>query len=160
MPSGEPPIDTGNISGWVKDYVVNGWNSTDALADFRANGGAVRDSRWSSLYGQITDTVAREPSFLALDPYAVPDASEYGEWAMGRGGQYATQVAIQLVDRDTGDLTTQLATYVSDDAHTPIEAQQWAIDTFGTGDAQADYGVTVMGATATKVWQTVPWGTQ
>lgn len=160
MPSDDPPIDLGNVSGYVRDYIEQGYTATEALSDFREQGGAIRDSRWYSLYGQITDTIAREPSFLALDPYSIPDASEYGTWAMGNGGQYATQVSIQLVDRDTGLLTTQLATYVSDDPHEPIEAQDWAMDTFGDDDLEADYGVTVLGATATKVWMTVPYGSQ
>lgn len=159
--AGEPtPIDVGNVSGYIKDLLGGGYSATAGLEAFRQAGGAIRDSRWFSLYGQIADTIAREPSFLALNPYNVPDASEYGTWAMGRGGQYATQVAIQLVDRGTGLYTTQLATYVSDEPHTPVEAQAWAIDQFGTPEAETDYGVTVMGATATKVWQTVPYGEQ
>lgn len=152
--------DVGNVSGYVKEYIKAGYSATAALAEFRDAGGAIRDSRWYSLYGQITDTIAREPAFLALDPYTLPDASEYGTWAMGAGGQYATQVKIQLLDRDDGTITTQLATYVTDEPHTPIEAQMWAMDTFGDADAEADYGVTVMGATASAVWTTVPYGEQ
>lgn len=160
VPNAGDPVDVGNVSGYVRDLIGGGYNATQGLAAFREAGGAIRDSRWYSLYGQITDTIAREPSFLALNPYQIPDPSEYGVWAMGRGGQYATQVQLQIVDRATGLLTTQLATYVSDSPHTPIEAQMWAMDTFGADDAESDYGVTVMGATATKVWTTVPYGEQ
>lgn len=159
-PSDAGGVDVGNVSGYVKDYIKAGYSATAALADFRDAGGAIRDSRWYALYGQVTDTIAREPSFLALDPYALPDPSEYGTWAMGRGGQFATQIQLQLIDRGSGLITTQLATYVTDMPHTPVEAQMWAQDTFGDPDAEADYGVTVMGATATKIWTTVPYGEQ
>jgi hypothetical protein len=158
VPNEPVPVDVGNVSGYVRDYIAAGLKPTEALREFRAAGGAIQDSRWFSLYGQITDTIARQPSFLALNPYVLPSPSEYGTWATGRGGQYATQVSIQLRDRDTGLYTTQLATYFSNDPHEPAEAEQWAMDTFGASESEADYGVTVMGATATAVWQTVPYG--
>lgn len=160
MPDGGTPVDLGNITGWVRDLIQAGYNATDALAEFRSYGGAVRDSRWYGLYGQVTDAIAREPGFLALNPYALPDASDYGTFAMGRGGQYATSVQIQIVDRDTGLFLTQKATYITDEPHTPAEAEQWAVDTFGDADAEADYGKTVLGATATAVYLTVPYGSQ
>lgn len=160
MAAGGPPVDVGNVSGFIRDLVAEGIPATQGLAMLRESGGAIRDSRWYSLYGQVRDTIAREPSFLAINPYQLPGASDYGTWAMGRGGQYATQVGVTLLDRGTGLLTTQLATYVSDTPHTGVEAEQWAQDQFGTADAQTDYGVTVMGATAQKYWQTVPYGAQ
>ena len=160
MPDELPPVNIGNVSGAVRDYLTQGWSARASLADFRTNGGAIRDSRWYALFGQVRDTIAREPEFLALNPYVVPSPDQYGTWAMGQGGQYATQVRIQLLDRATGLLVDQLATYVSGEPHAPIEAEQWARDTFGENDLQTAYGVTVMGATATKIWQTVPYGSQ
>lgn len=159
-PDGGEGVNIGNVSGYIRDFITQGVNATQALRQFRDDGGAIRDSRWYALYGQITDTIAREPAFLALNPYALPDASEYGTWAMGRGGQYATQVQLQLLDKQDGTKSTQLATYVTDAPHTPIEAEQWAQDTFGDADSEADYGVLVQGAIATKIWVTVPYGEQ
>lgn len=153
-------VDVGNISGYVKDLIQGGFSATAGLAAFREAGGAVRDSRWYSLYGQITDTIAREPAFLALNPYALPDVADYGTWAMGRGGQYATQVQLQLLDRGTGLMTTAIADYVTDDPHTPAEAQLAVMDQWSDPEAMSTYGVTVLGAIATKVWKTVPYGTQ
>jgi hypothetical protein len=160
MPAGEPPVDVGNISGFQRDLIEGGVNATQGLAIFREAGGAIRDSRWFALYGQVADTIAREPAFLAINPYQLPDSSDYGTWAMGKGGQYATQVAIDVLDRGTGLYTTQLATYVTDVPHTGVEAEAWAQDQFGQPDAQNAYGVTVMGAMAKAYWVTVPWGAQ
>src|ERR1700693_5761136 len=136
----DPPANVGNVSGYIRDMVGQGLSATEALAQYREFGGAIRDSRWYALYGQVTDTVAREPEFLAVNPYVLPDSSQYGTWAMGRGGQYATQVQIQLVDRGTGLITTQLSTYVTDVPHTGIEAEAWAQDQFGNAESEADYG--------------------
>jgi hypothetical protein len=158
--AGEPPTNVGNISGFIRDVQEAGIGATEGLAMLREAGGAIRDSRWFALYGQVADTIAREPAFLALNPYQVPDASELGTWAMGGGNEYATQVAMQMLDRGTGLLTTQLATYVSDVPHTGVEAEAWAMDQFGDPQAESQYGTTVMGAMAVKYWKTVPYGTQ
>lgn len=147
----------GNVSGFIRDLIGEGHSATAALGIFRDAGGSIRDSRWFTLYGQVTDAIAREPAFAALNPYTLPDASEYGTWAMGRGGQYATSVRISLIDRGTGLATFQRASYITDTPHTPAEATEWAMDTFGDADAEADYGVTVLGAIASAVYATVPY---
>jgi hypothetical protein len=160
VPSSEPPANIGNVSGFIRDLVESGQSATQALNTFRGAGGAIRDSRWYALYGQVTDAIAREPQFLAVNPYALPSPSEYGTWAMGSGGQYATTVEVQLLDRGTGLTVTQLYSHITNEPHTGIEAEQAAEDQFGQPEGEGDYGVTYMGAIAKAYYQTVPYGAQ
>jgi hypothetical protein len=156
----EPPVNVGNVAGYIRDMIGQGLTATDALAAFRRDEGAIRDSRWYALYGQITDTVARYPEFLAINPYVLPDSSQYGTWAMGSGNKYATTVEMQLIDRGTGLLTTQLRSYVTDVPHTGIEAEANIAQDFVDNNAEQDYGVTLLGTNATAYYQTVPYGSQ
>lgn len=160
MPNDGGPFDTGNPAGFVKQLIQQGYNATQGLGEFRAAGGRIRDSRWFSLYGQVDDTIRRTPETLALDPNQLPGPNDYGVWAMGRGNQYATQVSVTILDRDTGLMTTRQHTYITDLPHTPAEAEADAIDMFGDPDTESAYGETVMGATAVHVWQTVPYASQ
>lgn len=158
MPNDFGPYDTGNPSGFIKQLILGGYKAREGLGVFREAGGQIRDSRWYSLYGNIDDSIRRAPDHLALDPNQLPGPNDYGVWAMGRGGQYATQVKVQILDRDTGLWTERQHTYVTDLPHTPAEAEADAIDMFGDPDAEAAYGETVMGATTTNVWRTTAYG--
>lgn len=152
-------FDTGNPAGFVRGLIAEGESATSGLSIFREAGGEIRDSRWYALYSNVNDTLARESQAVALDPFTVPGPTDYAEWEAGRGGQYATQVEIQIVDRDTGLWFTKLHTYITDEPHTPAEAEADAFDVFGDPDIQNDYGETVMGALATSVFLTTPFGT-
>jgi hypothetical protein len=87
---------------------------------------------------------------------SLPGPGDYGEWTAGRGGQYATQVEVQLIDRDTGLWITKQHTYITDEPHTPYDAEADAFDVFGDPDTENDYGETVMGAVAINLWRTTP----
>lgn len=158
MPAGDS-FGPDNPAGFIKALINEGEGPTAGLRIYRDAGGAINDSRWFSLYGQVADTIAREPAVLGLDPFMLPTISDYGEpWAMGKGGQFATQVEVQIVDRDTGLWFTKQHTYITDVAHTPAEAEADAFAMFGDPDTESEYGETVMGALAIHLWQTTPFG--
>lgn len=154
------PSETGayNPTGFIKDLISEGTLPTEGLDIFREAGGRINDARWFEMYRSTAETLANEPAYLALDPTALPSPSDYAEAAFGRGGQYATQVVVQMRDVETGLWHDQLALYVTDEPHTPEEAQAWAMGTFGDPDDEETYEVNVMGALALHVWTTVPYG--
>lgn len=149
-----------NPAGFIRGLINEGEGPTAGLGLFREAGGRINDSRWFSLYGQVNDTIDREPGVLGMDPFTLPSMSDYGEpWAAGKGGQFATQVEVQIVDRDTGLWITKQHTYITDEPHTPAEAEADAFDVFGDPDTENEYGETVMGAIAIHLWTTTAYGT-
>ena len=157
MTNVEPGTDTpvpGNPAGFMAYHVSIGTSARGALAEWRDIGGTSGDKAWYQLYGQVTDTIMRTPDMAALDPSALPSASDYGEWTMGRGGQYATQVNVTYLDQDDGTRSTVPFTWITDTPHTPEEAEQAAIDTYSTDEAEDRYRQTITGAYTVHIWQT------
>jgi len=149
----------GNPAGFMAYHVHIGSSATQALAEWRDLGGTFGDRAWYQTYGQVADTIARSADIAALDPGAIPSAGDYGEWAMGNGGQYATQVNVTYVDEETGLRGAQPFTYITDTPHTPDEAETAAIAEYGSDENAARYGQQVTGAFTLHVWQTTPYAT-
>lgn len=155
MPAEDEGIDIGNPAGFIADKLREGISANRALQEFQEAGGGMRRQTWYRLFGQVADTIARQPESEALDPSALPDASAYGEWQMGQGGQYATQVNVMFRDAESGVIGTAQYTHVSDQPHTPGEAIDAAIDVYSDEDAASRYEQVILGGVATSVWQTV-----
>ena len=158
IPGGETPVP-GNPAGFIAYHVSIGSSASEALREWRDLGGTSGDAKWFQLYGQVTDTMMRTPDMAALDPASLPSAADYGEWSMGRGGQYATQVNVTYIDEETGLRAQQPFTYITDEPHTPEEAEAAAVDEYGSEENTEQYGQTVTGAYTIHVWQTTPFGT-
>lgn len=149
---------SGNPAGFMAYHVSIGSSAREALREWRSLGGTFTDAKWFQQYGQVTDTIMRTTDVAALEPGQLPSAADYGEWSMGRGGQYATQVNVTYIDEETG-LRSQLPyTYITDEPHTPDEATEAAIDEYGADDNASRYGQTITGAFVTHVWTTTPFG--
>lgn len=153
---GEP--SNGNPAGFIRGLLNEGEGPTSGLRIYRDAGGHIQDSRWFELYSQTAATLADRPAALGLDPFSIPGPTDYEQWALGRGNQYATQVHIQVVDRDTGDFFTKQHTYITDEPHTAADAEADAFAMFGDPDTENAYGETVMGALAVTFAQTTPYG--
>lgn len=149
--------DLGNVSGFMAAQIRDGLSANEGLRQFREAGGAMRRDYWLQGYGEVRDVLSREDSAASLNPDALPDGTDYGEWAMGTGGQYATQVTVFTRDIETGTVIPQQYTYVTDDPHTPAEAEANAIADFADAEAVSEYGQAVQGAVTTAVFSTVPW---
>jgi hypothetical protein len=155
---GEETPNPGNPAGFIAYHLSIGTSARGALEEWRDLGGTSGDRKWFSLYGQVEDTLLRTADVAALDPTVLPSAADYGVWSMGQGNQYATQVNVTYIDQETGLRSASPYTYVTDDPHTPEEAEQAAMDEYG-GDDNADrYGQTITGAFTVHVWQTEPFG--
>jgi len=148
----------GNPSGFIAGAVNDGTSATDALNAFREAGGSIRTQTWYRLFGEVTDSLARSPMAAALDPYQLPDPAAYATWTMGPGGQYATQVQVFFRDIDTGLIGTSQYTYVTDEPHTPAEAEAAAYDEYSDTDNAGDYGQVVLGTSTVNVYTTSPYG--
>lgn len=152
---GGTPI--GNPAGFIRGSILDGLSARASLAAFREAGGAMRDEYFRQLYGEITNSIARSPAAAALDPFSIPNASDYATWSMGSGGQFATQVQVLFRDKDTGIIGSKEYTYVTDYAHTPAEAMQAGIDEFGDVDDVNEYEQVMYGSSFSNVFQTQAW---
>lgn len=147
----------GNPAGFIAYNVSIGTSARQALSDWRDLGGTAGDAAWYRMYGQITDTLLRTEAQAALDPSTLPSASDYGEWAMGQGGQYASQVKVIVTDTETGEQTLLDYTHVTDEPHTIDEAIAYAEADYGDADTLDAYGQELQGAFVTHIWTTTPW---
>lgn len=152
-----PGVNIGNPAGYIKGLINEGESATSGLDIFRSDGGAIRTQTWFQLYGEVNASMIRAGDAAGLDPYVLPGPSDYSEWAMGTGGQYVTQVNVFVVDRDTGLVGTINYTYVTDEPHTPAEAEAAAFDEYSDADTQDSYGQTVQGTSTANVYRTVSW---
>ncbi len=152
-----PGPSTGNPAGFIRGLLNEGENQTNGLDIYRQAGGHIQDSRWAQLYRQVASTYADRPAQLGLDPFSIPGAGDYETWEFGKGGQFATQVQIQVFDRDLGQFVTKQYTHVTNVPHTAAEAEQAAIDQFDPENTGADYNEIMMGAVATSFATTVPY---
>jgi hypothetical protein len=123
-------IDVGNRAGFISQMINEGYSANEGLELLQSQGAGYRRSDFLADWGRVSDLLARQDVELALDPTALPDASEYGEIAMGRGGQYATRVSIGIVNMDTGVNGTGWYLHVTDEPHTPEDAIEGAMDAF------------------------------
>lgn len=151
-------VELGNPAGFIAQAIRSGQNATQALSAYREAGGSARTQTWYGLYGQVSDTLARQPEAANLEPNRIPGAEDYGEWSMGRGGQFATQVQILFRDRETGIIGSAPYTHITDEPHTPDEAVYAGIDLYTNDEAAQRYAQQVLGGVVTNVWQTVPFG--
>lgn len=149
------PVSVGNPAGYISGLIGEGTGSTEGLADFRDAGGAIRTQTWYRLWGEVTDSLARSGVAGQLDPDQLPDPAAYGTWTMGPGGQYATQVQVYFRDVDTGLVGTSFYTYVTDDPHTPGEAEAAAFDEYSDPDNATNYDQSVLGTSTVNVYQTI-----
>lgn len=155
---GEETPRPGNPSGFIAYHQSIGTSGRGALAEWRELGGTSGDAKWRELWGQVADTVARTESTASLQPDVLPSPTEYGEWAMGQGGQYATQVSVTYIDTETGLRSSSPYTFITNDPHTPEEAEAAAMDEYGSDEAADRYGQTITGAFTVHIWQTVAFG--
>lgn len=148
---------SGNPAGFIANAIGEGTNATQALNQFRDAGGSFTTASWYKLYGEVGDSLERQATAAGINPYALPNAADYGEWSMGAGGDYATSINVFFRDRDTGMIGSKQYDYISDDAHAPADAAAAAWDDYGDPDNANLYGQTLVGWSVKNVYQTVPW---
>lgn len=152
------PFSTGNPTGYIVSSINEGWSASEAFNTFRADGGQLATGTWFRLYGQVTDSIAREPAFSALDPYSIPDSSQYGEVSMGGGNKFFSSADIWVRSRGTGEVYPMRMGYMTDEGHTPAEAGFAGMDQLSNPDDPDNYPFQVLGFGKVRVYKTVPWG--
>lgn len=156
MEFGDDGVDIGNPAGFIAQSIRDGLSGNESLRQFREAGGSMRNEYWRSTYADVRDAMARSETVPGLNPDMLPTGEDYASWEMGRGGQYATQVSVFIRQSGTGDTGTRNFTYVTDDPHTPGEAEQAAIDEFTDPINAGPYEDVVTGALTTNVYATTP----
>jgi hypothetical protein len=149
--------EVGNPAGFMVDAIEQGLSSNQAIAAFREAGGAMGNEAFRRLYGEVGASIADRSAAAALDPYALPGASDYTKWSMGAGGQYVTTVDVLFRDVGTNDVGRKQYMYKTADPHTPAEAQLAAWGDMGDPDNESQYGQRMVGAITRNVYLTVPW---
>lgn len=150
-----PEINVGNRAGYVAQLLQEGNSANSILRTLSEAGAGMQRQAGLRLVAQVRDTLQRAPQTVALPGNQLPDASQYGTWAMGRGGQYATNVAVYLQDRETGESIRAFFTHVTNDPHTPEEAANAAIASFTDSGGDDRYNQRVAGALPGNMWRTV-----
>lgn len=150
-------INIGNRAGYVAELLRQGESANSILRTLQENGAGMQRQAGLRLVAQVRDTLQRQPEIEGLPGNQIPDAAQYGTWAMGRGGQYATNVAVFSQERESGASIKSFYTHVTNDPHTPEEAANAAVESFTDDDAESRYGQRVVGALPGAMWQTVPY---
>lgn len=149
-----PGANVGNPAGFIAGAINEEMGPTAALAAFRDAGGEIRNESWFRLYGEVGAALDNSVTAAGLNPYALPDASDYAPWTMNGPDSYATQVKVFFRDVDTGLIGSAEYTYRTPDPHTPAEAEAAAFDEYADPDNAADYGQSVLGTATTNVYRT------
>lgn len=149
-------VNIGNPAGFMLAKIQEGISANQALADFREAGGAYRRQDWLRGYAGVRDALQMRPEIAGIEPSAIPEAGAFAEWRMGRGGQFATQVQMLVMDRESGIMTIAQYTHITDEPHTPDEAVQAGIDLFGQPATESRYSQRVMGGLPSGLYRTVP----
>lgn len=148
----------GNRAGFIARAIQQGMSANQTLAALREGGAGMARQAGLRLYGQVASSLANREAQISYPTNALPRAEVLSPWAMGRGGQFATQVEIQVRDRRTGIISAVQYTHVTDEPHTGDEAIQAGMDLYGDTDTQNRYGQTVEGGVVINRFETVPYG--
>lgn len=151
-------INIGNRAGYIGGLIREGFSANKILRTLSESGAGIQRSAGLKLISQVRESLDKAPGIASLPGSSLPSAEQYGTWAMGRGGQYATNVAVYSIDKETGQSIKSFYTHVSNEPHTPEEAAQAGIDLYTNDDAAQRYGQRVTGALPGMMWQTVPFG--
>lgn len=151
-----PEINIGNRAGYIAGLLREGMSANGILRTLADNGAGIQRQAGLRLVAQVRDTIQRTPDLQSLRGNALPGAEKYGTWAMGRGGQFATNVAVFSQERESGVSIKSFFSHVTNEPHTPEEAANAAIQSFTDDDAESRYGQRVTGALPGAMWQTVP----
>lgn len=147
----------GNRAGFIARAIQQGMSANQTLAALRDAGAGMARQAGLRLYGQVMGSLANREAQVAYPTNALPRAEVLSPWAMGRGGQFATQVEIQVRDRRTGIISAVQYTHVTNEPHTGDEAIQAGMDLYGDTDTQNRYGQTVEGGVVINRFETVPY---
>jgi hypothetical protein len=149
-----PTVNIGNRAGYIAELVREGYSANKILGTLRDLGAGMQRSAGLKLVSQVRESMDKAPGIAGLRGDQLPSADQYGTWQMGRGGQYATNVAVYSIDKDTGASIKSFYTHVTNEPHTPEEAAQAGIDLYTNDDAAQRYGQRVTGALPGMMWQT------
>lgn len=153
----EPGGVSGNRAGFIARAIQEGMSANQTLGALRDAGMGINRQAGLRLYGQVNASLARRGEQVAYPTNALPRGDMLQPWAMGRGGQYATQVEIQVRDRRTGIVSAVQYTHVTDEPHTGDEAIQAGMNLYGDTETQNRYAQTVEGGVVINRFETVPY---
>lgn len=143
----------GNPGPYAASAIREGLSATEALQAVRDAGGGVNTQAWYRAYGEATAALANAGPVGALDPFAIPGGEHFVDWSAGREGAFGYQVAVTTIDTETGMLTTDPYTVITDQALTPAEAAQQAFDDYTDSDADDIYGRRTVAAVTTNLYR-------
>lgn len=148
----------GNRAGFMAKAIQEGLSANETLRLMREGGAGMARQAGLRLYGQVNASLARRGEQIAYPTNALPRGDMMQPWAMGRGGQFATQVEIQVRDRRSGIVSAVQYTHVTDEPHTGDEAIQAGMDLYGDTETQNRYAQSVEGGVVINRFETVPYG--
>lgn len=143
----------GNPGPWAASAINEGLTATEGLQALREGGWGVNTQAWYRAYSEAKVALANAGPVAALDPFAIPPGDAFADWSAGREGAFGYQVAVTTIDAETGMMSTDPYTVITDQALTPAEAAQQAFDDYTDADSDAIYGRTTVGAVTVNLYR-------
>lgn len=142
----------GSVVSWASAYAAQGKGPTEALRDFRAAGGQVREQTWFQAFGQVSGAIAGAEGLAALPAEAVPPDELVGEWQAGRPGVVYSQATVFVRFAGAEDVEPFFYTSISSGPRTKGAVLDEALDYVDTVWDPEFYGqFTVLGAQLTSM---------
>ena len=148
------------VSAWqyAVSGVERGMTATEALADYRSGGGAIRTQDWYYLSREAQGARARGEIVAGL-PFEQPiPSSAYTTVDMDYGQKYVVIQEATYTDAATGQRMTRDITLEYDDVETAINIRSDAVDTLlAYGVEGGESGITFGSALFyTPAWASIP----
>jgi hypothetical protein len=111
---------------FIAGAIGEGMGVTEARNLFRSYGMSMGNDAFGQLFGQVRAAIGDRSAIAQLSYDSIPPGEAYTEWAAGQPDRYATFVQTFTREPGTNDVLTHFNTYVTDVAHSPQEAIDWA----------------------------------
>ncbi len=122
--------------GYIQKGVADGLSASDGLRQYRAGGGAIRDSSWFSLYKQTTNLEGWKKTVKALPTTYMVRENMHLETDWDWREEYIMQMKVSGYSEEIGQRITKYITVESDKLLTKQEwrwfGQQAVDDTLGS----------------------------
>ena len=148
------------VSAWqyAVSGVEHGLTATEALADYRSGGGAIRTADWYHLAGEARGAYSRGETVIGL-PFETPiPSSAYTVVDQDYGQKYVVVVESTFTEAATGERITRDITVEYDDVQRWDDIESDALDVLERYNAEGGRdGITINRSWFyTPMWTTIP----
>lgn len=122
-----------NAGAFMAGAIEEGLGVVEARDAMRAAGLSMSNATFSRMYADVRAAIGERDAIQGLNYDAIPGGDQWGEWAAGAAGDFATFVTSYVRRPGSPDVEERYYIHVTGQAHTPQEAIDAAAD-FYTND--------------------------